>query len=369
MQDRLVSFIESLKADGRVVFFDEATTKQGVIAKILTLLGWDFFDIDEVKPEYSVGAKRVDYSLRIDGSNKVFIEVKKTGEELDKHQEQLLNYSFQQGVKLAVLTNGVTWWLYLPLHEASWEQRKFYTIDIIQQASDDAAAKFADFLSRDKIVTGVAIQNAEITYRGQQKLSILRQTFPKAWNMLIEEANELLIELINETSEKICGFKADNELIEQFLANYKNRLIISDLTTRISILDRSQRSKDNISSKRTRDTATAPTLRKSYTGKSISSFYFSGSRYEVRSWKGMLIKLCDIMYSRHKAEFDKVLGIVGTKRPLFTKEKNKLRNPEMFKDTGIYVETNVSSNQVVSICFQVLALFGYASSDLIIEEF
>jgi predicted type IV restriction endonuclease len=75
MHEKLVSFVDTLKADGRITSFDEAATKQAVIAKLLTLLGWDFFDIDEVKPEFAVGSKRVDFSLRHNHSNKVFIRL------------------------------------------------------------------------------------------------------------------------------------------------------------------------------------------------------------------------------------------------------------------------------------------------------
>ncbi len=64
MQDQLISFIESLKADRRLVSFDEAATKQAIIVKLLSLLGWDIFNIDEVTPEYSVGGRRVDYSFK-----------------------------------------------------------------------------------------------------------------------------------------------------------------------------------------------------------------------------------------------------------------------------------------------------------------
>jgi predicted type IV restriction endonuclease len=110
--------------------------------RILANLGWNPFNINEVKPEYSVAGRRVDYSLRIYDANKVFLEVKKMGEELDRHQDHLLDYSFKEGVKLAVLTNGMTWWFYLPLQEGSWEQRKFFAIDILQQEPAHIADRF-----------------------------------------------------------------------------------------------------------------------------------------------------------------------------------------------------------------------------------
>jgi len=59
--------------------------------------------------------------VALGSQNKAFIEVEQTGTDLEQHQEQLLNYSFQEGVKLASLTNGVAWRFYLPLHEGSGE--------------------------------------------------------------------------------------------------------------------------------------------------------------------------------------------------------------------------------------------------------
>jgi predicted type IV restriction endonuclease len=108
MNEEFLKFLKDIRSSKKIISFDESATKQGIILRILSFLGWNIFNIEEVYPEYSVGEKKVDYALRYNNSNKVFIEVKKIGEELDKHQEQLLNYAFQEGVKLAVLTNGIT---------------------------------------------------------------------------------------------------------------------------------------------------------------------------------------------------------------------------------------------------------------------
>jgi len=358
MQEQLKVFVDRLKTDRRIDTFDEAATKQVVVLRLLSLLGWDTFNIDEVTPEYSVAGKRVDYSLKISNLNKVFIEVKRIGIELENHQEQLLNYSFQQGVKLAILTNGVTWWFYLPLNEGSWEQRKFYTIDILQQDSEDIASKFNDFLSKDNINSGKAIQNAEAIYKGQQKTNILEETLPKAWNKIIEEADDLLIDLINETAEKICGFKADTEVVERFLSKNKDALIISTTSTRPT------RPVRPVVTSRPLPILTATG---NYTGKSIDFFYFRSSKYEVRSWKDLLIKLCEIINAAHRNEFEKTLNIVGRKRPYFTRSANELRAPQKINNTNIYVETNLSANRIVKICFDMLAVFGYTDNDLKIE--
>jgi len=357
MQNQLISFIDNLKQDRRIISFDEAAIKQAVILKILSILGWDTFNIDEVTPEYSIGGKRVDYSLRINNVNKVFIEAKRPGEDLENYsyQEQLLNYSFQEGIKLAILTNGVIWLFYLPLYEGSWEQRKFYAIDIFQQATDDVASKFVSFLSKENLNNGEAVKNAEAIYKGQQKVNILKETLPKAWNKIVQEANELLIDLINDTTEKICGYKADSAMVEEFISKHKNSLIISEISGQRPTIEKPSKF------------LVADT--ESYTGRSISSFYFKSSQYEVRTWKDMLIKLSEIFNSTHKDEFDKLLNLAGRKRPYFSRNANELRAPQEINKTNVFVETNLSANNIVKICLDMLALFGYSRSDLKIETY
>lgn len=359
MEDQLVSFIENLKRDRRILSLDldEAATQQGIVLPVLQLLGWNIFDTDEVKPQYSVGAGKVDYSLRISNDDKVFIEVKRIGEQLENHQEQLLKYAFEQGVKLAILTNGVTWWFYLPLYGGPFRQRKAYSIDIFQQGSADIASRFVDFLSKDNVSTGTAVENAEAVHKGQQKINTLKETLPKAWNKIIEQADDLLIDLISDTTEELCGFRADSQLVEEFLATHKERLTIAET------LPPGPAPPTRPWGPR----AVPQAIRESYTGKSVSSFSFQGSRYEVRSWRDLLIRLCDILNAAHPTEFDRILSIRGRKRPYFTRNANELSDPRRIHNTNVLVETKLASNRIVKICFAMLAVLGYSASDLTIE--
>lgn len=355
MSSQLENFIENIKNDRKIISFDEASTKQAIVLRILSLLEWDIFNIDEVVPEFSVAGKRVDYSLRVNNVNKIFIEVKKPSEDLENfhNQEQLLGYSFQEGVKLAILTNGITWWFYLPLHEGSWEQRKFYTIDILQQETSDIASKFNDFLSKENMASGKAVENAEAVYKGQQKNKILRETLPKAWNKIIEEADEILIDLINDTTEKICGYKSDSEMIEQFLSRHRRQLMVSEGVE---------------SSRISETTGVSPSgLQGNYTDKSPTAFYFKDIKYEIRSWKELLMKLCELINESHKHEFEKILNLSGRKRPYFSRNKDELLEPREINKTDIFAETCLSANAIVKRCQDVISLFGYSHNDIKIE--
>ena len=185
--------------------------------RLLSLAGWDTFDISQVVPEYTVGTRRVDYALRPGTPNAVFIEVKRPGENLERHQQQLLEYCFQEGVKLAVLTNGRTWWLYLPLHAGNWEQRRFLTIDLEVQEPSVVERRFLEYLSPGRVGSGQAIGDAEALVESQQRAEVIDRTIAAAWSQIVETPDELLVELISETTERICGFKPEPELVEQFL--------------------------------------------------------------------------------------------------------------------------------------------------------
>jgi predicted type IV restriction endonuclease len=360
MNEELFHFVETLKkrkGSERLDYSDEAATKQGIVLRILSLLGWNAFNIDEVKPEHAVAEGRVDYSLRIERKDRLFIEVKKAGEELDGHEEQLLAYSFKAGIRIAVLTNGFKWWFYLPLNEGSWEQRKFYMIDISQQESQDVVSKFIDFLSRDNVTNEKVITNAEEVYKSRKKESILKETFLKAWDRLISEPDDRLIELMTNKTEELCGYKPDAELVEQFL--------VKRVTQRAESTP--QLVKSSFTPTRRDISTQTASVSGGYTNKSVSAFIFNEKQYRPKSWKELLMAMCDVFKESQGSEFEKVLNLVGRKRPYFTRNPNELRIPQKISGTNIFVETNLNANQITKICSDMLSVFGYPEDALKIE--
>ena len=132
-----------------------------VIEPILRQLGWNTSNPDEVRPGYSVQHRRVDYALLINNTAKVFIEVKRGGKALQRHQKQLLRDAMHHGVEIAVLTNVKTWWIYLPIRTVSGDRRKVVTVKLSQHENTEAAQTLADLLSKENVCSGRAIQNAD----------------------------------------------------------------------------------------------------------------------------------------------------------------------------------------------------------------
>lgn len=212
--EKLTDLILSLQKKRDLFSYDEAATKQTIILPILQCLGWNVFDRNSVFPEYEVGRRKVDYSLRIFSQNKAFIEVKRINVDLHNHQEQLLDYSYREGAQFAVLTNGVTWWFFLPFKGGKWEQRRFYTIDIFDQDSTRIVRKLVSFLSFENIQSGEAVKLAEKTLDESQRKRAINNAIPKALKNLLLEPDDLFIELVIEETEKMCGYRPNHSTVK-----------------------------------------------------------------------------------------------------------------------------------------------------------
>lgn len=222
MIDDLVSFIRELAARQKLDEYDEATTQQCLVLPVFRKLGWDDTDPKEVTTQYSVGSGRCDYALSVSSDKKVLCEVKTPSEnDLSKHERQLVNYAFERGAELAVLTNGVSWWFYLPMLKGPWERRKFFTVDIRSQSPEDAAERLEDFLGKGNVTNGKAVSKAEELQRGREKKERIDETLPDAWRELVEGPDEMLLNLLCGRVEKMCGFKPGIEQVTAFLKKEK----------------------------------------------------------------------------------------------------------------------------------------------------
>ena len=222
--------IKEIQNDSNISTLNEAQVRRSVIERILEFLGWNTSNYNEVKLEYGVGTRRVDYTLQINRDNEVFIEAKKPGEKLENHQEQLLDYSFKEGVDLAILTNGIEWWFYLPLKKGAWNDRKFYTIDIRKQEIEDIVDKFGLLLSQQNVASGEAVQHAESILKSSQREKILEERLPEAWDNVIKNAvspDSLLADLLAETAEEVCGFKLERDEILRFIRDHYKKWLLS----------------------------------------------------------------------------------------------------------------------------------------------
>jgi predicted type IV restriction endonuclease len=212
MKKQIISFIDELKSNKKLGTFDEASTKQAVVLRLLSFLGWDIFNVGEVYPDYAIGTANVSYALRTRNTNKIFIEVKRVHKQLDNHQKALVNLGTREGVNMVVLTNGITWWFYLMAASGSWQQKWFYTIDIIKQRPDAFVTQLIELLDKDKVTKGQSLKTAKSLFQ-EKKQKLAADFLPEAWNQVISQPNKIFVELLSETTEKLCRYKVDTKTV------------------------------------------------------------------------------------------------------------------------------------------------------------
>ena len=352
---REVERIQGYISSGRLASFDETQTKATAIEPILRKLGWDVADPDEVRREYSVrtrpNARPVDYLLFCDDTPKIIVEAKRGNQSLQRHQEQLQDYvgfALAERVEIALLTNGAVWWYYLPIRDASWERRRVATVEFNQQDSGEIAQTLVDLLSKDNVCTGKTIKNAE---RHQ-----ILETLPEVWNQLVSEPNSSIVNLLAERTHRLCVREPDGDEVEQFLSGHFEEIQITSHSTAPAPVAPVET-----------DLSLGPIPSDSVTGKKPAAFTFDGSRYEVTSWRGMLIRLCEIVHSAHRDRFEEVLSIRGTAKSPFSRNDSGMAAPEQISDTGIFVETFGNAKAIVKRAERLITHFGYSENDLSYE--
>ena len=355
MNDRLTTEIERIRSNPSIQALDEANVKQGVILPILNALGWNPFNTNEVRPEYPVQGGNVDYSLRLDGKNNVFLEAKRPSEDLSKHQMQLLNYSFADGVPMAVLTNGLDWWFYLPLRVGSWKERRFFNIDLRDDDISQKVEFLTRYLSKVHISSGWAIRSAEMHLDIVLGIREAERALPKAWEQLITDPDEIVVHLLNKRVRELCGQEADDDTIKRFLFGLMMSPSAPPIPTPSPI------------TKVTRTPRQGAGSTGNYLNKQIVSFAFNGQTYKVTKWVDLLINLAEQIYLLNQYDFHKVVEIKGTKRPYFSQDHRGMVQPRRIGNSGYYAMTKISAKDAVSISRKLLAKFGYSEQDLDIE--
>jgi len=216
--EALVSIVQQIQSRLKTgQFANEASVKQGAVLPILQALGWPISDAQMVCPEYTVERKRVDFALcHQPRKPDIFIEVKQVGKS-DGADRQLFEYAFLMGVPMAVLTTGQEWHFYLPGEQGTYQDRRVYTLDLLEREPEECASRLIRYLSFARVVAGESWDAARKDIRGLTRTREIHKTLPVAWEVLLEEPDDLLVDLIAEKVEEICGYKPNPDTVAQFL--------------------------------------------------------------------------------------------------------------------------------------------------------
>ncbi len=302
----------------------------------------------------------MDYCLQTDKHKWVLIEVKRAGVDLGKHQKQLLQYAFSEGVKLAALTDGLVWWLYLSMAEGIWEQRRFSVIDFREGEPYEAASAMHRFLSRENVINGKVLRDAQGEFDRQKRDRGVRARLPEAWRQLLVDPPGPLLDSLEEAVKKISGHSPDRETVLEFLRERSSCGFTKDELPALSLQrdgrrDRPEESESSIESKR----RSVPP----------EAFWLDGRRHEVRSWREMLVRVCELLAKEvGPSDFEeRVADLRGSKRPYFSPSQDKLRAPKEIAGTNLYVEGNFSSPKIRQLTGKIMRAVRGSDSGFKVE--
>lgn len=214
----LTDHIQRIRASiGAGQFINEASVGTGIVLPILQELGWPVFDPQIVSPEFTLEGRRVDYALCHPPTKPAaFIELKQPGKS-EGADRQLFEYAFHVGVPIAVLTDGREWHFYLPSGQGAYHERRVYRLDLIERDPAESSERLTRYLGYSGVCSGEARKAALDDYEGVRRNREITATIPVAWRKLLEDQDTLLIDLLADHVESLCGFKPDLDAVAQFI--------------------------------------------------------------------------------------------------------------------------------------------------------
>ena len=211
----LIKSIRSRLEEG--AYQNEAAVSVGVVLPILRSLGWDDADPAQIVPEFSMPGGRVDFAL-FGGVRQpsVFIEVKGVGR-AGSGDKQLFEYAFHKGVPICVLTDGREWSFYYPPGEGDYSQRRVQKLHLVERDENQLEETFRRYLQRERVRTGEARDAVDLDFRDLRSRREAQRSIPQAWQSLVGEPEELLVELLQDQTEAISGVRPSSTAVLAFL--------------------------------------------------------------------------------------------------------------------------------------------------------
>jgi hypothetical protein len=336
-------------------FTSEAAVSQGILLKALYELGWPVFDTSIVVPEYSLEGRRVDYALCHPANQpSVFIEVKKVGLS-DGADRQLFEYAFHLGVPIAILTDGQEWSFYLPGEKGRYDERRVYKLDLLERDIEEAVKRLEKYLGYERVCSGEALKSARTDYQNVARDREIETALPRAWDALLREPDSLLLELLAEKAEDICGYKPDLDVCGRFLAR---SLKGSTANHPLPVPPKETLSKVAMPK-------ISPKVPRTRTVDNFS-FVFEGKTYEAGSAREMMVKVFQLLANNDQGFLERFASRKhGRKRRYIARDKMELYpgRPDLSEEhsveivPGWWMGTNYSRSniqQILDLALEVL---------------
>lgn len=250
MRDTILN-IRNQITNGNFEYSNKNQLGFSIISPLLSELGWIVTNPQEVRIDYTEGGIRADFALFSNIEWDIMIKTIPSNERIQSYTTQPFTNSFNNTkVKISILTNGVIYWFYLPhLTNLSWEEKKFFSLDIYNQNIDEIIYNMQSLLGKESTKSGKNLIYASDLNEKNSKSYKISKSLVDVWNNMVSQKDEILIEILKEGVETNIGLTPTEDDIFNFLHDYKDEILILQkenkpfvntniMTGRVYILDK-----------------------------------------------------------------------------------------------------------------------------------
>lgn len=327
--------------------FGETQTKESFINPMISALGWDVTDFDEVKLEYKHTKKAtpVDYALLIDMTPKLYIEAKQIGANLDDYKwiAQILTYSTMAGVKWSLLTDGNHYKLYNTTAEAKLEEKLFYEwrMKDLNEKNVDNIVNFLNLLTKEKLKD----DEIDIAWNNHFEVNKVKNTLRK----LIEDKEESLLNLI----------RTKTKLKKATIVNSLNKLKIKIEKVYPILMPTPLGERQKVSPPRL-------IKKESYSYTIPEEVRVLDETFKVKYWREVLIAVAEKLIKSNPNAFNMLSdsnAMKGDVRTYLSRDKNIVKNANQLSN-GLFLDVGLSANKIVRVIKKMLEGCSYKETDI-----
>jgi len=343
LSELLPSIIEKIKKFRPLYEQSEMAVREQIINPILKSLGWNPENPEDIQPNVSTEEGVPDYSLIKNAKKILFIEAKKLSVDIEQREviRQLAKYSFGEGTKYGVLTNGAVWVLIRSFEEGTTLTERIVWKTDLENEELSAVCRKMVTISKNKIEQIEVLVN---------KVQIL---------------DEICRSLLDEPEEMIKGLMpVVKSIINQGYPNYEfEDAEIEDLLK--------ERVKEIISGPSEEEPPYETPIESIPRG-SPRKMKLEEKSFELRYSFEILVNTANWLITTGKLKTSDCPVRIGRgRRDLINKEpKHKYGDnfhapKELLK--GLWIETHCSTASCINYAKRLLERFGVSSDILIIE--
>lgn len=221
-------------------------------------------------------------------------------------------------------------------------------------------------------------------------ITLLKENFPKnaiEINECLMLLNESLDSASKDIRKKIDSLYDDHKYdealslisyakqfydLQTFIGNYSNMLELDDTNIEKDTINEEEQ-EQKIEEKKIPnysdylvDTNVAYTLYEDFTHKCPAAFSIQGQKTDATQWKDVLLLTCEYLARNDSDIFQKFVDdpkMQGKKINYFSKTISNMRKPVKIDTMNIFVETNMSSNQIRNVIIKMLKQYGISLTE------